>query len=60
MLAERWGKYPHEILNDLTSAQITEAMAFDRLRNDEAFVTKCRMANMTLEQRIAEEMKIWG
>ena len=44
----------------MNSAQISEAMAFDRLRNDEDFKTQCRMANMTLEERIAEEMKIWG
>ena len=53
------GKYAHEILNDLSSAQIAEYMAFDKLK-DNKYLEKLESDMMSDEERMLKIKQLLG
>lgn len=59
VLAERLGKYPREILSEMSSADIAEFMAFDQLQ-DKDCREKIKGLSMSEEERNAALMRLLG
>lgn len=57
MLAEKWGQRPDQILDGMTSAELSEAIAYYLLLQDEADETTEQRAQRERMERAHEEAR---
>lgn len=59
MMSEKLGVYVHDLMNDLSSAQIAEYMAFDQLKDSE-YRAKLKRDAMTQEELTMVQKALFG